>query len=95
MTTTLSTTPLGYYTTRSAITIIAEILKAHQKKIAPYALRKPLHKDSNGGSNKNVSNVERDKLLAFEEKEKSLPATTPSSTHTPLRPKKPLYLYID
>jgi hypothetical protein len=44
-----------------------------------------LDKDSRGDSSKNVSNLERDMLLAFEEQEKSSLATALSSPQPPCR----------
>jgi hypothetical protein len=45
----------------------------------PYTLPKPLDEDSGGESGENVSELEMDMLLAFEEQEKSSSATAPSS----------------
>jgi hypothetical protein len=46
---------------------------------APHSLPKPLDEDGGGESGENVSELERDMLLAFEEQEKSSSATAPSS----------------
>jgi hypothetical protein len=52
---------------------------------APHSLPKPLDEDGGGGSEENVSELERDMLLAFEEQEKSSSATAPSSPQPPHR----------
>ena len=52
---------------------------------APHSLPKPLDEDGGGGSEENVSELERDMLLAFEEQEKSSSATAPSSPQPPRR----------
>jgi hypothetical protein len=45
----------------------------------PYTLPKPLDEDGRGESGENVSELEMDMLLAFEEQEKPSSATAPSS----------------
>ena len=52
---------------------------------APHSLPKPLDEDGGGESGENVSDLERDMLLAFEEQEKSSSATTLSSPQPPCR----------
>jgi hypothetical protein len=52
---------------------------------APYSLPKLLGEDSEGGSGENVSDLERDMLLAFEEQEKSSSATAPGFPQPPYR----------
>jgi hypothetical protein len=44
----------------------------------PRSLLEPLDKDSSGGSDDNVSELEKDLLLAFEEQEKPSTASPPS-----------------
>jgi hypothetical protein len=53
------------------------------EELAPYSLPKPLDEDSGGDSGENISDLERDMLLAFEEQEKSLSATALSSPQPP------------
>jgi len=55
------------------------------EELAPYSLPKPLDEDGGGESGENVSNLERDMLLAFEEQEKSSSATVLSSLQPPCR----------
>ena len=52
---------------------------------APHSLPKPLDEDGGGDSVENVSDLERDMLLAFEEQEKSSSATALSSPQPPCR----------
>jgi hypothetical protein len=52
------------------------------KEPASYSLPKPLDKDG-AGSEGNLSELERDMLLALEEQEKSSSATAPSSAQPP------------
>jgi hypothetical protein len=52
-------------------------------ELAPHTLPKPLDEDSGGGSEENVSELERDMLLAFEEQEKSSLATATCSPQPP------------
>jgi hypothetical protein len=61
----------------------------------PHSLPKPLDKDGRGGSKENVSKLEKDMLLAFEEQEKSLLATAPSSLQPPRRSTKQSHPWID
>ena len=67
--------------------IMIETLNAHQRSQAPHSLPKPLDEDGGGESEENVSELEMDMLLAFEEQEKSSSATAPSSA----RPHSSLY----
>jgi hypothetical protein len=62
---------------------------------APHSLPKPLDEDGGGGSEENVSELERDMLLAFEEQEKSSSATAPSSPQPPRRYTEQSYPRID
>jgi hypothetical protein len=50
-----------------------------------YTLPQPLDENGGGGREKNVSGLEKDLLLAFEEQEKSSSAPAPSSS----RPRRP------
>jgi hypothetical protein len=52
---------------------------------APHSLPKPLDEDGGGDSGENVSDLERDMLLTFEEQEKSSSATALSSPQPPCR----------
>jgi hypothetical protein len=62
---------------------------------APHSLPKPLDEDGGGDSGENVSDLERDMLLAFEEQEKSSSATALSSPQPPCRYTEQLSLQID
>jgi hypothetical protein len=65
--------------------MMIETLSAHQRSQRPILYLKPLDEDGGGGSEGNVSELERDMLLAFEEQEKSSSATAPSSPQPPRR----------
>jgi hypothetical protein len=65
------------------------------KELTPYSLPKPLDEEGGGGSEENVSELERDMLLAFEEQEKSSSATAPSSARPPCRFVEPSHPQID
>ena len=62
---------------------------------APHSLPKPLDEDSGGDSGENVSDLERDMLLAFEEQDKPSSATALSSLQPPYRYTKQLSPQID
>jgi hypothetical protein len=65
------------------------------KEPAPHSLPKPLDEEGGGGSEENVSELERDMLLAFEEQEKSSSATAPSSARPPRHSVEPSHPQID
>jgi hypothetical protein len=72
-----------------------ENTRSTSEELAPHSLPKPLDKDGRGDSSENVSDLERDMLLAFEEQEKSSSATALSSSHPPCCYTKQLSLQID
>ena len=65
------------------------------EELRPYTLPKPLDEDGGGESGENVSELEMDILLAFEEQEKSSLATTPSSTRPHYHSIEQLHPWID
>ena len=62
---------------------------------AHHSLPKLLDEDSGGGSDDNVTELERDMLLAFEEQEKSSSVSPPSSPRPPRRSVEPAHPQID
>jgi len=65
------------------------------EELKPHTLPKPLDEDGGRGREENISELERDMLLAFEEQEKSSSPTAPSSPRPHRHSTKPSHSQID